>query len=59
MDEEIRNRIEEIEFNPQKCEEIITKIIEIVEENNCNNIEIDYILVVLKKEFDIYDMCNR
>jgi hypothetical protein len=59
MDDDIRQAIEEIEFNPQKCEEIVNKIIDLMEENHVNCIERDYILIVLKKEFDMHDLLNR
>lgn len=52
MDDEIRKAIDEIEFEPKKCEEIINTFADTLIENNCSEVEIDYILSVLNKLFN-------
>lgn len=46
---DIKQILDSIEYNPDKCEEIINNIVNLLIENDCSEVEIDYIFFILCK----------
>lgn len=49
MEEKIREGIDELDFNKDKCIEVFLKCFELICQNECNGVESDYILVNLHR----------
>ncbi len=52
MDEEMIEAIENVKFNLNKCVEIVSAILSLIEDNHCSEVEADFILISSKKLHD-------
>ena len=62
MRQEIREKLDELsaEFDITKCNEIATKILDLLMENTCHQTEINYILATTKQMSDLaFEMQGR